>query len=78
MALPAKTTFPQPATQWLVQQQQLALAQYFAKLDALVTALAQGSAPVLVNAINDVAAAKAGVGVGQFYRNGSVVMVRVT
>jgi hypothetical protein len=32
----------------------------------------------LINAANDAAAAAAGVAVGQFYRNGSVVQIRVT
>ena len=51
---------------------------YMAKLDALVTAISAGNAPNnLVNAVNDAAAQAAGVAVGQFYRNGSVMMVRV-
>ena len=50
---------------------------YMARLDALVAALAGGTAPALVNAANDAAAAAAGVQVGNLYRNGSVVMVRV-
>lgn len=51
---------------------------YMAKLDALVAAMAGGAAPNnLVNAVNDAAAAAAGVPVGNFYRNGSVFMVRV-
>jgi hypothetical protein len=32
----------------------------------------------LKNAANDTAAANAGVGVGQFYRNGSAIQVRVS
>jgi len=32
---------------------------------------------VTVNAVDDAAAAAAGVTVGQFYRNGSILMVRV-
>lgn len=32
----------------------------------------------LTNAVNDAAAASAGVAVGEMYRNGSVLMVRVT
>jgi hypothetical protein len=31
----------------------------------------------LINAVDDVAAASAGVAVGQLYRNGSVLMIRV-
>ena len=55
-----------------------AFRDYMAKLDALVTAIAAGNAPSnLVNAANDGAAAAAGVQLFQFYRNGSVMMVRV-
>jgi hypothetical protein len=59
---------------------------YLSKLDILVAALAAGglvaSAPsgvgvALINAANDGAAAAAGVGIGAFYRNGSIMMVRV-
>ena len=50
---------------------------YLAKLDALVGAMAGGNAPVLVNAANDASAAAAGVAIGNFYRNGSILMVRV-
>jgi hypothetical protein len=34
--------------------------------------------PLLTNAADDAAAASAGIAVGQFYRNGSAVMQRVT
>lgn len=50
---------------------------YLSKLDALVTAMATGSDVALTNAANDAAAAAAGVQVGQQYRNGSQLMVRV-
>lgn len=50
---------------------------YMVKLDALVTAIAAGNLPGLVNAASDAAAAKLGVAVGQMYRNGSAVQVRV-
>lgn len=36
-----------------------------------------GTGSTIVDAANDAAAAALGVGVGGFYRNGSVVMVRV-
>lgn len=52
-----------------------------AKLDACVRALAGGlfGSPVqLVNAANDGAAAASGVPIGGAYRNGSVMMIRVT
>lgn len=49
---------------------------YMAKLDALVTTLATGTNG-LTNAANDAAAATAGVGIGQLYRNGSVIQVRI-
>lgn len=51
---------------------------YLVKLDALVAAMAAGNLPAnLVNAVNDAGAAAAGVLVGQAYRNGSILMVRV-
>lgn len=51
---------------------------YLSKLDALVTSLGAGNVSAnLVNAANDAAAAAAGVSIGQTYRNGSILMVRV-
>ena len=50
---------------------------YMTKLDALIVALSKGTAPALVNAANDAAAARAGVGVGQLYRNGNAIQVRL-
>lgn len=51
---------------------------YLTKLDALVVALAGGNLPTqIVDAANDGAAAAAGVKLGQAYRNGSQLMVRV-
>lgn len=44
----------------------------YVTVSALVT-----KTTVAVNAVNDAAAAAAGVTVGQFYRNGSILMVRV-
>lgn len=44
---------------------------------ATVVQLSEGIASGLTNAVNDAAAAIAGVAVGAMYRNGSVVMVRV-
>jgi hypothetical protein len=58
-----------------------AFSLYMAKLDAAVKALVSGfvGTPVqLTNAVNDAAAKAAGVEVGQLYRNGSIVQVRVT
>lgn len=55
-------------------------AEYLAQLDATVRALASlllGAPTQLTNAANDVAAAAAGVKVGQLYRSGSVVQIRV-
>lgn len=78
MSLPVKSKFdPQFA---LVDSSGRATQQfrdYLLKLDALVSAIAAGNLPVLVNAANDAAAAAAGVVIGQEYRNGSVVQVRV-
>lgn len=50
---------------------------YMVAMDRLVSLLAAGNLPPLVDAVNDAAAAAVGVGVGQIYRNGSTVMVRV-
>jgi hypothetical protein len=58
-----------------------AFRQYMLTLDATVKALAanlNGAPAQLTNAANDAAAAAAGVAVGQLYRNGSVVQIRVT
>lgn len=44
-----------------------------------MTSLAQGYPGWnLINAANDAAAATAGVAIGQIYRNGSVLQIRVT
>ncbi len=48
---------------------------YARKLDLVIRNVAFGS---LTNAANDAAAASAGVAIGELYRNGSVVMIRVT
>ncbi|MCS3725506.1 hypothetical protein [Bradyrhizobium betae] len=51
---------------------------YLVLLDRLVTLMVAGNAPSnLVNAANDAAAAAAGVPVGNLYRNGSLIQVRV-
>jgi hypothetical protein len=50
---------------------------YMTKLDALVTAIATGANVALVDAVNDAAAHAAGVEIGQLYRNGSIIMVRI-
>lgn len=55
-----------------------AFAQYMSKLDALVRQLASANFSSLTNATDDAAAAAAGVSVGQLYRNGSQVMIRVS
>jgi len=78
MTLPTKPILPQTAIAALNNQGRADLALYLTKLDALIGAIASGNAPALPNATNDIAARQAGVAVGEFYRNGSVVMVRVT
>lgn len=78
MTLPSKTKFdPQFALTDSNGKASQSFRDYMTKLDALVTALAAGNAPTLVNAANDAAAAAAGVAVGNFYRNGTVVHMRV-
>jgi len=74
---------PSPSLPWIDKPgtPSLAFRQYFLTLDAAVKALVKGlfGTPVqLTNAANDAAAAAAGVAIGQFYRNGSVVQIRVT
>lgn len=51
---------------------------YLSALDNLVTAIAKGNhSAAIVNAANDAAAAALGVVIGQEYRNGSVLQIRV-
>jgi len=83
MASPPDIPLPQPSFDWVTHGNKPTqpFAQYMAKLDACVRALTGGlfGSPVqLVNAANDGAAAAARVQIGQAYRNGSVLMVRVT
>jgi hypothetical protein len=78
VSLPSKNPLPLTAVEWLNAQGRQDLAQYMTKLDALVTAIAAGNAGNLINAANDIAARNQGVGIGSLYRNGSVLMVRVT
>lgn len=77
MTLPVKPPLSQAAISWLFAQGRQDLAQYLTKVDALLAAIAAGNVGALTNATNDVAAQRAGVAVGQIYRNGSVLMVRV-
>lgn len=78
MSLPAKNKFdPQFALVDAGGKPSQSARDYLSKLDALVTAIATGANVALTNAANDAAAAAAGVQVGQLYRNGSVIMVRV-
>lgn len=78
MSLPVKTKFDPsfPLVDSSGRPTQL-FRDYMAKLDALVAAIATGMNVALVNAANDAAAAAAGVGIGQLYRNGSIINVRV-
>jgi hypothetical protein len=50
---------------------------YMVMVDRLLMQLQAGFAPTLFNAANDAAAAAGGVAIGQLYRNGSVVQMRV-
>lgn len=78
MTLPTKTKFdPGFAIADKDGRASQLFREYLAKLDALVVAMAGGNLPVLVNAANDAAAAVAGVNIGQAYRNGNQLMVRV-
>lgn len=49
-------------------------ANYMLTVDLLLRLL---NGLTLINAVNDAAAAAAGVPVGSLYRNGSIVMIRV-
>lgn len=78
MTLPSKNRFdPALAIDDKGNKASQNFRDYVAKLDALVAALAQGNAPGLTNAASDAAAARAGVAVGQIYRNGNVLQVRL-
>ena len=77
MTLPPKNKFDpgQPITQGNTASQ--SFRDYMTKIDALITAMSQGNTAGLVNAASDAAAATAGVSVGQLYRNGNTVHVRL-
>jgi hypothetical protein len=70
---------PQPATNSQVLDKDgiydVLWRNYFVPVDKMFRTAQYGP---LVNAANDSAAAAAGVPVNGFYRNGSIVMVRVT
>jgi hypothetical protein len=77
VSLPQKTKFdPQFQVTTRDGNATQVFRDYLSRLDALVAALTTG-ATVLTNAANDGAAAAAGVQVGQLYRNGSVIQVRI-
>lgn len=80
MSLPSKNKYNAtlPVTQGTQGQPAKNFSDYMTAIDALLTALQAGQGPTLKNAANDVAAKAAGVAVGSFYRNGSVVQIRVT
>jgi hypothetical protein len=79
MAVTFKGSLPQPNFPYVDGQGKptLQFAQYVAALDAVVRSLAGDTVGTLTNAANDAAAATAGIAVGQLYRNGSAVMVRI-
>jgi hypothetical protein len=79
VSLPKKTKFdPQFAIADSSGKATQNFRDYMTAADALLTALASGTAPNnLVNAANDAAADAAGVPVRGLYLNGSVLMVRV-
>lgn len=79
MSLPTKRQFtPQFPIAVGGGQSSQNFRDYMTTVDALLTAIIAGYGPTLTNAANDAAAAAAGVAIGQFYRNGSVVMQRQT
>jgi hypothetical protein len=79
----AQGPLPPVNTQWIDRDgsPSLSFRQYMLTVNALLTALAGnllGTPVQLTNAANDAAAQAAGVAIGQLYRNGSVVQIRVT
>jgi hypothetical protein len=77
MTLPTKNVLSNPTIAYFSAQGRADYAQYIQALDALVAALAAGNVGALKQAANDAAAARAGVGIGQIYRSGSALQVRV-
>lgn len=78
MSLPDKSRFdPQFAITGGDGKPTQMFRDYLSKLDAQVTALTTGSNTALGNFANDAAAAAGGVQVGQLYRSGSFLAVRV-
>jgi len=81
---------PPVNTQWIDRDgsPSLSFRQYFLPFDAVVRGLmgffgaatfATSTTPgTLINAVDDAHAQLAGVAIGQLYRNGSVVQIRVT
>ena len=80
MAIGFKQPVPRPDLPWVTPQDgrlTVPTSQYLQALDALVRQLAAGQTGALVNAANDAAAAAAGVAIGQTYRSGNVLQVRI-
>lgn len=77
MSLPTKRQFtPQFPITGSGGQSSQNFRDYLTTVDALLNAIISGYGPTLTNAANDAAAAAAGVQIGMFYRNGSVVQQR--
>lgn len=55
-----------------------AFGTFVQTVETLLKLLNGSGGMLLTDAVNDAAAAAAGVPIGAFYRNGSVVMIRVT
>jgi hypothetical protein len=68
---------PSPAVAYFNDEGRMDYAQYIQALDLIIAAVISGNLPALVNASNDTQAKQRGVLLGQMYRNGSVLMVRV-
>ena len=81
MAIDFKSPPPRPDLPWTTPQDgrlSVPTGQYVQALDHAVRQLAASQVGTLVNATNDAAAAAAGVAIGQMYRSGSQVLVRVS
>lgn len=80
MAQPTFTQrLPQRNYQWM--QPNATPTELFAnwaiQADALLRSVAAGNYVSLFNAVNDAAAAAGGVAIGQLYRNGNAVQIRL-
>ena len=77
--MPQLPPVPQPANSVVDESGRatLLMAQWLLMMDQIFRGFTGGNAG-LINAANDTAAATAGVQIGQLYRNGNAVQIRLT